>query len=46
MLLTLSSLIENSDGVVNVFNDDVLATCRELLKLKRPSYAAMNSVIA
>ena len=46
VLLTMSSLITHSSAFVTVFNDQVLTTCRELLKEKRPSYAMMNKVIA
>ena len=46
VLLTLSSLMTHSNGVVTVFNDEVLTTCRQLLKSPKPSYALMNKVIA
>ena len=46
VLLTMSSLITHSSAFVTVFNDQILTTCRELLKEKRPSYAMMNKVIA
>ena len=32
VLLTLSGLMTHSNAVVTVFNDEVLTTCRELLK--------------
>lgn len=46
VLLTLSSLIEDSNAVVTVFNDQILTICRELLKNPRPSYKVLNQVIA
>ena len=46
VLLTLSGLTTDSNAVITVFNDEVLTTCRELLKSPRPSYALLNKVIA
>lgn len=46
VLLTLNSLIHDSNGVIPIFNDDILLVCRELLKSNRPSYKLMNTVIA
>ena len=46
LLLTLSELIQTSDGVVTIFNDQVLRICQQLLNCKRPSYSQLNSVIA
>ena len=46
VLLTLNGLMTHSNGVVTVFNDDILTTCRELLKSPQPSYSLMNKVIA
>ena len=42
----MSGLLTDSNALVTVFNDEVLSTCRELLKSPRPSYAMMNQVIA
>lgn len=46
VLLTLSSLLSHSDGILPIFNDDLLSACRHLLKLPRPSYSTMNQVLA
>ena len=46
VLLTMSGLLTDSNALITVFNDEVLTTCRELLKEPRPSYALMNKVIA
>jgi tubulin delta len=46
VLLTLSRLASDSSGLITLFNDEVLQTCRELLKNPRPSYSVMNRVIA
>jgi tubulin delta len=46
VLLTLSELIQTSDGVVTLFNDQILKICQNLLGQKRPSYQVLNSVIA
>jgi tubulin delta len=46
VLLTLGSLIENSDAVITLFNDQILTICKELLKNARPSYKVLNQVIA
>ena len=46
VLLTLSGLMTHSNAVVTVFNDEVLTTCRELLKNPKPSFALLNKVIA
>jgi len=46
VLLTLSSLLSHSDGIIPVYNDEVMGACRNLLKIKRPSYKVMNNVIA
>lgn len=46
VLLTLGSLIEDSDAVVTLFNDQILTVCKELLKNPRPSYKVLNQVIA
>ena len=45
VLLTLSELIQTSDGVVTLFNDQILKICQNLLGLKRPSYQVLNTVI-
>ena len=42
----MSGLLTDSNALITVFNDEVLTTCRELLKAPRPSYALMNKVIA
>lgn len=46
VLLTLHSLLTHSDGVIPVYNDDILAASRLLLKIKRPSYKVLNTIIA
>jgi tubulin delta len=46
LLLTLNGLMTHSNAVVTVFNDEILTTCRELLKSPQPSYSLMNKVIA
>ena len=46
VLLTLHSLLCDSDTVLPIYNDDILLTCRTLLKQPRPSYKVMNTVIA
>ncbi len=46
VLLTLSKLASDSSGLITLFNDETLQTCRELLKNPRPSYSVMNKVIA
>lgn len=46
VLLTLSSSLEHANGILPLYNDDILSTCRNLLKENRPSYKTMNTVIA
>mmetsp|Transcript_7030 Transcript_7030/g.11818 ORF Transcript_7030/g.11818 Transcript_7030/m.11818 type:complete len:159 (+) Transcript_7030:484-960(+) len=46
VLLTLASSLEHATGIIPLYNDDVLVTCRQLLKQERPSYGTMNTVIA
>lgn len=46
VLLTLNSLLSHSDGILPVYNDDMLSTCKNLLKVPRPSYKLMNTVLA
>lgn len=46
VLLTLHSLLGHSDGVIPLYNDDLLNACRQLLKVPRPSYKIMNTLIA
>jgi len=46
VLLTLASSLEHSTGILPLYNDDILTTCRQLLKENRPSYKTMNTVIA
>ena len=46
VLLTLASSLEYASGILPLYNDDVLSTCRHLLKQNRPSYKLMNTVIA
>lgn len=46
VLLTLHSLLTHSDGVLPLYNDDILNACRLLLKVSRPSYKIMNTMIA
>ena len=45
-ILTISRLIEHSDGVINIYNDDVLQICKKGMSLKNPSYKDINSVIS
>ena len=42
----MSSLLSHSDGILPIYNDDMLSTCQQLLKIKRPSYKIMNTVLA
>jgi len=44
--LSLSHLLEASDCVIMIENQIVDRTCRELLKIKQPSYVDLNRVIA
>jgi len=46
VLLTLNSLLQESDAVLPIYNDEVMLVCRELLKNPRPSYKVLNTVIA
>lgn len=46
VLLTLASSLEHASGIIPIYNDETLSTCRHLLKQSRPSYHLMNSVIA
>lgn len=46
VLLTLASSLEHATGILPLYNDQILLTCRELLKEVRPSYKTMNTVIA
>ena len=46
ILLTLSHLLEHSDGVVTIFNDQILTICKELLKNPKPSFKILNQVIS
>lgn len=46
VLLTLNTLIQYSNAVIPILNDEVLVICRELLKTPSPSYKLLNSVIA
>jgi len=46
VLLTLGSLLNDSDAVVTLFNDQILTICKELLKNSRPSYKVLNHIIA
>ena len=46
ILLTLASSLESASAILPIYNDEVLATCRDLLKQRRPSYELMNTVIA
>jgi tubulin delta len=46
VLLTLASSLEHADAILPLYNDDILTTCRHLLKENRPSYKTMNTVIA
>ncbi len=46
VLLTLNSLLHDSDAVIPIYNDEIMLICRELLKNNRPSYKIMNTLIA
>lgn len=46
VLLTLASSLEHASGILPIYNDETLATCKHLLKQSRPSYHLMNTVIA
>lgn len=46
VLLTLSRLTLDCSGLITIFNDEILQTCRDLLKNPRPSYSVLNRVIA
>ena len=46
VLLTLASSLEHASGILPLYNDDILSTCKNLLKENRPSYHIMNTVIA
>lgn len=46
VLLTLNSLLQDSDAVIPIYNDDLMLVCRELLKSPRPSYKMLNAVVA
>ncbi len=46
VLLTLASSLEHANGIIPLYNDHILTTCRHLLKENRPSYKTMNTVIA
>jgi tubulin delta len=46
VLLTLNSLLQHSDGVIPLYNDEMLSACKNLLKVSRPSYKIMNQVVA
>ena len=41
----MASSLEHATGILPLYNDDVLTTCRQLLKENRPSYKTMNNVI-
>ena len=45
-VLSLASLIDHSDGVVSVFNDEVMRLCKQGKLMKNPSYLDMNSIIS
>jgi tubulin delta len=46
ILLTLAKSLEHANGILPIYNDDILTTCRYLLKENRPSYKVMNTVIS
>jgi tubulin delta len=45
-LLTMASLTTAADGIVVLQNDTARAICQQLLRLERPSFEAMNEVLA
>ena len=45
-LLTLSSLLDSSDGVTVVQNEELHQTCVKLLGVERPTFGDMNAVAA
>eukprot|EP00937_MAST-01D_sp_MAST-1D-sp2_P004194 g4194.t1 len=45
-LLTMAGLADNADAVVLLNNDDAAAVCRRRLGVPRPSFGAMNGVLA
>ena len=44
-ILTISWLIEHSDGVLSLFNDEVIDICKWGKQLKNPTYQDLNKVI-
>ncbi|KAL4449266.1 hypothetical protein ABPG74_015648 [Tetrahymena malaccensis] len=45
-VLTITSLYQNTDGIILIENDGIEEICNKLLNLKRPSLTEMNRVIA
>lgn len=44
-VLTISSLYENTDGIILIENDCIEEVCNKLLNLKRPTLTEMNKVL-
>lgn len=43
-VLTISSLYQNTDGIILIENDAIESICNKLLNLKRPTLTEMNKV--
>lgn len=45
-ILTISRLIENSDGVISLYNDEEMKLCRTHKQIKNPTFSDINTVIS
>ncbi|CAI2371569.1 unnamed protein product [Moneuplotes crassus] len=45
-ILTMSRLIQHSDGVISLYNDEELKLCKIGKKIKNPTYKDINTVIS
>ena len=45
-ILTMSRLIQHSDGVISLYNDEELKLCKFGKKIKNPTYKDINTVIS
>ena len=45
-LLTISRLILNSDGVISIYNDEMLNLCKRGKMIKNPTFDDLNQSIA
>lgn len=45
-ILTMSRLIQYSDGVISLYNDEELRLCKTGKKIKNPTYKDINTVIS